>query len=440
MNTTMSLIALVCTPCVFGHRLSGFTAVLLSLCILFGVSGCRKAADGAEDKKRAAPPVPVRTARAEVRTLRPSFMVIGTVLADPERQATLTAATSGLVDRLAVPEGTKVRKGDLIVQLDERKARTDLNRAEAAFARLIAKPRPEELTQARALVNKMQAAHALAQARLKKTQELRARNPELVPEVQLLEDQRNEQSARAEMETAQAQLQLLEKGPREEQRREAQVEVEAAQLQLDFCRVTAPFAGEVVELKARVGQRADVGTPLATLLDTSEVLVQARVPGNRLGVLVQAMQGGAAPVALVRCPSFPGLVLPSRAGWLSQQTEGTTSDVPIKLRVANDKGCLRLGMTIQVELLGTEVEGLAIPEIAFTVNEEGKHVVTVIRDGKAVPTEIELATEGGTEVKAGGWVRVVKGLAPGDQVAVENGYALPEGTPVTILPPKEGTK
>jgi multidrug efflux pump subunit AcrA (membrane-fusion protein) len=91
---------------------------------------------------------------------------------------------------------------------------------------------------------------------------------------------------------------------------------------------------------------------------------------------------------------------------------------------------------VQVELFEAEVEDLAIPETAFTVNEEGKRTVTLIRDGKAMPTEIELAPEGGREVRASGWVRVVKGLQPGDAVAIENGYALPEGTSVTVLPPK----
>ena len=66
------------------------------------------------------------------------------------------------------------------------------------------------------------------------------------------------------------------------------------------------------------------------------------------------------------------------------------------------------------------------------MNEEGHRVVTVVKDGKAVPTEIELSSDTGPEVRAGGWVLVRKGLDPGDEVAVENGYALPKDTPVTV--------
>ncbi len=405
--------------------------VLAALAVL---AGCRKPAEeGTKDR----PPVPVRVAKAEVRALRPSFEVIGTVLADPERLASLTAAASGLVEKLAVREGTRVEKGALVVLLDERKARTDLARAEAAYARLTARPRPEEPEQARGLVSKMEAALTLAGTRLKEHRAMRASNPSLVPEVMLLEEQRNEATARAEVAIARATLQLLDKGPREEVRRESRVEVDAAKLQLEFCRVTTPFAGEVTEVKARVGQRADVGTVLATILDTREVIVQARVPGNQLAFLVQAMQPGSkSDPARVRSQAFPTESLVSSTAWLVAQTEGLTGDVPIKLRVLNAAGKLRVGMTVQVELFGGEQTGVAIPDSAFTVNEDGKHVVTLIKDGKARPTVVELTETGGAEVRAGGWIRVFKGLEAGDVVAVENGYGLPENTPVTESEPK----
>jgi RND family efflux transporter MFP subunit len=404
---------------------------------LLAALGCQRPG---ESDKGEPEPVPIRVAKAEQRTLHPSFTVIGTVLADPARQATLTAGTPGLVEKLVVPEGARVEKGALLVQLDERKAKIDLDRAEAALARLIARPRPEEVTQAQAVLDKAQVAYDLARTRLQKAEDLRRRNPELVPEVQLLDDQRVEKQARDEVDAAKAALDLLKKGPREEQRREARVEVDAARLQLDYCRVTAPIPGEVVEMLARVGTRADVGTSLVRLLDTSEVQVQARIPGNRLAGLRSWLRAESKenqdPVAEIRSVAFPGEVFPAPSGWLNRQTEATTGDVPIRLRVPNPKGLLRVGMTVQVELREPPVEGVAVPEAAIAVNEEGHRVVTVIVDGKAVPTEVELADETQGEVRAGGWVRVLKGLEAGATVAVENGYALPKDTPVTVLPPR----
>ena len=59
-------------------------------------------------------------------------------------------------------------------------------------------------------------------------------------------------------------------------------------------------------------------------------------------------------------------------------------------------------MTVRVELREPGVDGVAIPEIAVSVNEEGHRVVTVIKDGKAVPTEIEILSETEPEVRANG--------------------------------------
>jgi RND family efflux transporter MFP subunit len=405
------------------------------LFLLAGLAGCHKGESPKAEKDR--PPVPVRTAKVEKRLLRPTFEVIGTVLVDPERAATLTAATPGLVDRLVVSEGAKVKKGDPVVLLDDRKAKTDLGRAEAAYARLIAKPRPDELIVARGAVEKAKAAHAVAKAQIDKARETRKANPVLVTEVQLLEYERAERVAAADVSDAEANSRLLELGPKDEMRKEAYVEVEATKLQLEYCRVTAPFDGEVVELLARVGMKADVGTPVARIIDIREVLVQARVPGNHLvGVTKVIRAGGKEPPAVIRSGAFPGTLFPAKGGWLNQQTELLTGDVPVKLRVPNPDGLLRVGMSVRVELNEPSIEGIAVPEAAVYMNEEGHRVVTVVRDGNAVPTEIELSSDTEPEVRIGGWVRVVKGLEPGDEVTIENGYALPKDTPVTILPPE----
>ena len=415
------------------HTIARLTSIGLCLACL---AGCHKGEAKKDEKEK--PPVPVRSAKAAKRTLRPKFEVIGTVLADPERVATLTAATPGLVDALPVPEGTRVVKGKtVVVQLDDRKAKIDFGRAEAAYARLIAPPRPDELIVAKGAVEKAKAAHAVAKAQIDKARETRKTNPVLVTEVQLLEYERAVRIAATDVADAEAHFRLLELGPREEMRKEARVEVEATKLQLDYCKVTSPIDGELVALLAQVGMKADMGTPLARVIDTREVLVQARVPGNRLVGVTKAFQAkGTDPTAVVQSDSFPGVHFPAKSGWLNQQTEALTGDVPVKLRVPNPDGLLRVGMSVRVELTEPAVECVAVPEAAVFLNEEGHRVVTVIKDGKAVPTEIELSSDTEPEIRSDGWVRVVKGLEPGDEVAVENGYALPKDTPVTVLPPE----
>jgi RND family efflux transporter MFP subunit len=416
--------------------------VVVALCVtalLFSIRGSMggTAADSDVESTGHESPIRVRVAEAEQKTLSPKTDVLGIVQPVPDRISNLTAATPGTVEKLVAPEGIRVSINDLIVQLDERPAKLALNRAEAAYSRLNAKPRPEEIEQARLLIEKCAAAYEVAASRLKKAEELHTRDPELVPAIELEDERRNEQTAKAEWETAKSQAKLLEQPPRPEDLREAEIEVDAAKLQLQLCQVRAPIAGEIVEYKAFIGQRVDVGTPLATILDTSEVFVQARVPGDQLSAIqTQILSQEKSPLATVRCPSFPDEEFVATEGRLAEQTEAQTSDVPIKLRVANPRGLLRVGMTVRVTLNEAPMDVIAIPESAVAVNEEGQHVVTVIRDGKAVPTEVSLSSKKDPEIRADGWIRVLSGLKAGDQVAVENGYALPEGTSVRIMPPR----
>jgi RND family efflux transporter MFP subunit len=415
-------------------RIGQFAFLLSALLV---ISSCKKPADG-DKKDEEKSPVLIRSAVVEVRKLQPTFEVIGTVIADPEKYASLTAPAAGLVEKLVVSEGAKVKAKTLIIELDSREALNALAKAEATYARLIALPRPEELTQAKGTVAKLKSAYDAVEARLKKTRELRARNPELVPDVQWLDEVQKEQTARAEWESAEAQLQLLQKGPREEVRKEAEVDVKVAKLRVEFCRVVAPFDGEIIDIHTHVGQRADLGTVLATMVDTSTVLVQVRVPADRLPDIVKMVDNHKDDLGEVKSPSFPDFTFPIESGWLSQQTEAMTGDVSLRLRVPNPLGKLRIGMSVKVELRCPEVETLAVPEKALTVNEDGERVVTVVKDDKAVPTVVELADEGKPDIRAviegQVYVQITKGLSKGDRVAVENGYQLPKDTPVKEMP------
>ena len=62
---------------------------------------------------------------------------------------------------------------------------------------------------------------------------------------------------------------------------------------------------------------------------------------------------------MVRCDAFPGATCPAKGGWLNQQTEALTGDVPVKLRVPNPDALLRVGMSVRVELNEPAVEGVA---------------------------------------------------------------------------------
>ena len=79
-------------------------------------------------------PVPVEAATATRKAIVASYS--GTAALEPENQAMVVAKTSGVLLKLMVEEGDRVRAGDLLAQLDPEKPRLELARAEANLKRL----------------------------------------------------------------------------------------------------------------------------------------------------------------------------------------------------------------------------------------------------------------------------------------------------------------
>ena len=79
-------------------------------------------------------PVSVQAVAAESQTLRPSLDLVGTIVAIPEKTASVSSQLPGWVEKLAAVEGQEVHAGDAIAFLDARTAHTDLERAKAIVA------------------------------------------------------------------------------------------------------------------------------------------------------------------------------------------------------------------------------------------------------------------------------------------------------------------
>ena len=103
--------------------------------VLLLLAGCAGDPTGGQAEGEAdLEPVPVQVATAERTTLRPVLDLVGTTVAIPERIANISPQIGGWVTRLEVVEGQLVKAGDLLVQLDERAAQADLDRARAVVA------------------------------------------------------------------------------------------------------------------------------------------------------------------------------------------------------------------------------------------------------------------------------------------------------------------
>ena len=378
--------------------------------------------------------VPVRAARVERITLRPTLDLVGTVMAIPERTAMVSPQLGGWVEKLDVrgKAGRSNQETRWCISMTEPRS-TDIQRAravvaekEAALKRLKRGYLPQELEVARQDRDKAKATANGLRSEVAALDDLRKRG-ELSP-VQYESKLKAYQSATAALASADAHLKLLEEGTPTELIEEAQAfleaakaDVEHAELTLEWCTITSPIDGVVVQLLAHQGQFFDRAVPLATVMDLSSVFVQLRIPSRDFG---KVRLGTKVDVQLM---SIPGRTFPGAIARISGEADPLTGNVNMFALVENKEGELRPGLACQARVWLPEIpNALAVP-VAAVADHSGTPVVTVIREGKAFETEVELGAE------THQLIQVAKGLSSGDLVATAGGYGLPDGCPVRIV-------
>jgi len=406
---------------------------LLLAVMIGGLAGCKqKETEGFAEEAASATPVPVRAVVAKVETLQPSIDLIGVLEAVPERVAILTAQVAGQVRTVSVVEGQAVHKTDEILQLDDRnaeaqraKARALVEEAQSVLARLKRGPRSEEIEAARQDARK---AETVTQEMRLKIDAMKAlHEKQEMADVQFERVKAELQAAEAEYAAFTARLKLLEAGTRPEEIAEAEAKLAAARadlaaadLTVQLHRLTSPLDGSVIELSARLGMSIEPLTKVGTLADLSTLFARVQIPAAHLS----SVHNGAS--VDVRATALPGHVFKGTVSRLGKQADLQTGNVEAFASLANETGDLRPGLACQVRVwLPAVPDALVIP-VAAIADRDGTSVVTVVRDSKAHETEVTLGVQ--TRER----VQVTKGLSPGDLVAVQGGYGLPEGCPCIV--------
>jgi len=198
----------------------------------------------------------------------------------------VAAAAPGVIDTIAIREGDKVARGDLLFVLSQDQQLALLRAAEARIAVAVANAqnlstgsRAEEVQVIRASLGKAEADLALAQATLARSEKLAAEG--LTPEAKVEQDRATLASARAQVAQLQAQLAVAELPARDPLQVAAEASLVAAQADADKARsdledrtVTAPVAGRIERLYFGPGEMATAGVPVAALLPDGALRVK----------------------------------------------------------------------------------------------------------------------------------------------------------------------
>src|SRR5712692_276599 len=241
--------------------------------------------------------LPVRAAAAERSTIRSVISTNGKV--EPLRSFEAHAPVGTTVKKLLVKEGDHVKKGQLLVQLDDAEARSQAARAlaqvrasQADVSALQSGGNREEVLTVAAQLVKARTERDTAQRNLDALRRLQQKGAASPGEVKEAENQ----LARAD-----ADVKLLEEKQKDRysppevarvaaQKEQAQAAYAAAQDILSQLNIRAPFDGVVYSLPVRQGAYVNAGDPVLQEADLSKVLVRAFVDEPDVGRLAPGQE------------------------------------------------------------------------------------------------------------------------------------------------------
>ena len=319
------------------------------------------------------PPEAVTTTVAKSETWPSTLDAVGSVVA--VQGVTVSADLPGIVEKIAFDSGTRVRAGDVLVQLDVRQERAQLAAAESG--------------------------RRLAEINLARAEPLHEKG--IVSQADLDKD-------RAELQQASA--------------RES--EIRAA---IERKTIRAPFSGTLGIRQVNLGQYLDAGSPVVPLQTLDPIYVDFSVPqqevgrlhlGDRLELAAEGLAG----------EGFTG-----RVTAIDSVADVATRNVQVQATFDNPRAELRSGMFVNVHVLvGSGQTMVSLPASAIKYAPYGDSVFVVGdlegKNGQTYRGVSEKIVKLGRS--RGDQVAVLSGLEAGQEVVTSGVFKLRPGAAVRV--------
>lgn len=319
------------------------------------------------------------------------------------------AQVSGQIKKLYVKLGDQVKKGDMIASIDSSTQQNSIDNKEAQLAIYKA-----QLESAKVALN-------IAKTQFDRENALFSKN---ATSKQEFESAKNTYSANS------AKIKELEA-----QIKQTNIELSTAKINLGYTKITAPRDGTVVSVQVEEGQtvNANQTTPtIVNIADLSRVKMKMQIAE---GDITKIKVGTPVEYSILSEPTKkfqttvssidPGLTTlsdgsygsssSSKSSYSSSSSSSSAVYYYAQSIVDNKDGILRIGMTIQNELLIANVEdAIIVPSIGIKKDENGTFVY-VLKDGKPVKTAVK------TGIKDNLDTQIISGINEGDEIITSQG-------------------
>ncbi len=382
------------------------------------------------------PVAPVQVAPAVRGTIR--HIVTADAVLFPRDQANITPKISAPIRRFLVNRGDRVKRGQLLAELENRDLAAAAQESRGQFAQAESNYRatadatvPEQVTKAQTDLAAAREGLDAAQKLLESRQQLLkegATARKTVDEAQVAYAQ-----VKSQFETADQHLKSLQSVGKQEQIKSAAAQVDAAkghyataQAQVGYSQIRSPITGVVTDRPLYPGEMANAGAPIITVMDVSAVVARVNMAQDQ----ARDIKVGADATITPADGSEP---VDGKVTIVSPATDQNSTTVQVWVQADNPDGRLRAGQSVHVAIVAATIDGATlIPASAILPGEDGGTMVLVVDDKNVAhqkPVQIG--------VREPEMVQVLGGVDPGERVITVGGLGLDDKAAVRVMKPGE---
>jgi RND family efflux transporter MFP subunit len=333
-----------------------------------------------------------------------------------DRTIVMKTEVQGVIKNLNVKESKHVRKGDLLVELDDKEYRLNYENAEAARLKAFSEMLVEQRFADVAGESGDEQNSELKDAKTQFEEAGRQYQKGLISGDEY--ERRSRLYERA----------LIESGEKKDEvvaamkgLTQAEIGVKKAQLDLEKTKIRAPFSGIITDIMASPGEHVSVGRELFTLVNISRIQVHARVLESEIGKMKVGREVD------LKFSAYPGKTFKGRVSAISPVVNPEFKTCKVFIDVDNPKEELKPGMHAEVEIAAEiHKNKLLVPQDAILTRSQRK-LLFVVEDELAKWRYVEIGLENED------YAEILDGVKEGEQVIVEGHFTLAHDARVKIV-------
>ena len=338
-----------------------------------------------------------------------------------EKHIVMKPEVSGKIKILNVEEGQHVKKGALLVKLDDREYTLNLESADAARLKNLSELLLESQFSAQTDVQQ-----TVDREKLDEAEKDYENKRELFREEQITEAEFEEASRQYE-------LFLIESGEKKEEivaaakgLTQSEIDVKKARLNLEKTNIRAPFSGIITDVNVSPEEHVSGSSELFTLVNIERIQVHAKVLESEIGKMKVGRE------VELKFSAYPERVFKGEVKAISPIVNPEDKTCKVFIDAPNPDEDIKPGMHAEVEIVADIYENrLLVPQEAI-LHRAGRKLVFVHEDGLAKWRYVQTGLENEEYAEILPAERQGEGVVEGEQVLIEGHFTLAHDARIRI--------